>query len=159
MIACYDFLTTLLQVSSPIMVWTDVDISWVFVPIPYAVGLFTITCSEYLLLLLSLYRYLAFCHPNLAEDYCTRRQIKIYIFCINIFCILTVIPHFFAMAWESSPNGLKVVLTDFGCSKSFQQAYAFGAVFYRWMVPSLILVTTNFKVYKKVSLIFNDLRS
>ena len=158
-LACYDFLTILLQVGSPMMVWTEVDFSWIFFPIPYAIAMFTVTCSEYLLILLSLYRYLAFCQPGVAEDFCTRRKIIIYIFCINIFCILTVVPHLFAMTWETTSNGFKVVLTDFACSKSFQQGYLLGfTVFYRWIVPSILLVTTNFKVYRKVNLIFSSLK-
>ena len=102
-----------------------------------------------------MYRYLAFCHPDFAEDFCNRRKIIIYIICINIFCLITVIPHIFAMTWEPSSNGFKIVLTDFGCSKSFQQGYLIGVIFYRWIVPSLILVSTNFKVYRKVNSVFN----
>ena len=127
--------------------------SWIFFPIPYVIGLFSVTCSEYLLVLLSLHRYLAFCYPQIAEHFCSRGRIKIYIVSVIIFSMIAVIPHCFGMAWVHSLDGsIKVVLTDFACGKTFQKFYLSGfTLLYRWIVPSVCLVFTNFKVYRKVT--------
>ena len=150
--ACYDSITILVNASSPIWVWFKEDYSWIFFPIPYVIGIFSVTCSEYLLVLLSLHRYLAFCYPQIAERFCSRGKIKIYIVSIIIFSMIAVIPHCFGMAWVHSLDGsIKVVLTDFACGKTFQKFYLSGfTLLYRWIVPSICLVFTNFKVYRKV---------
>ena len=155
--ACYDTITILIQASSPIWVWFKEDYSWIFFPIPYVIGLFSVTCSEYLLVLLSLHRYLAFCYPHLAERICTRGNIKIYVVSVILLSIIAMIPHCFGMAWEYSLDGsIKVVLTDFACSKTFQRFYLSGfTLLYRWVMPSVCLVFTNFKLYKKVIGWFN----
>ena len=68
-----------------------------------------------------------------------------------------MIPHCFGMAWEYSLDGsIKVVLTDFACSKTFQRFYLSGfTLLYRWVMPSVCLVFTNFKLYRKVIGWFN----
>ena len=150
--ACYDSITILVNASSPIWVWFKEDYSWIFFPVPYVIGIFSVTCSEYLLVLLSLHRYFAFCYPQIAERFCSRGKIKIYIVSIIIFSVIAVIPHCFGMAWVHSLDGsIKVVLTDFACGKTFQKFYLSGfTLLYRWIVPSICLVFTNFKVYRKV---------
>ena len=67
--------------------------------------------------------------------------------------MIAVIPHCFGMAWVHSLDGsIKVVLTDFACGKTFQKFYLSGfTLLYRWIVPSVCLVFTNFKVYRKVT--------
>ena len=68
---------------------------------------------------------------------------------INIFALIINIPHFFEMNWDEDYN--KVCFNCWACSPVYQYGFLIGfKLLDKWILPSLCLIFTNLRVYRKV---------
>ena len=104
------------------------------------------------MVLVSLDRYLMFCHRLKAIELCTTRNIKISIACIICSSIIVNSPRVFENVWDTSVYG-NLVKTDFGCSYGFQRGYMLWfTMAIRFLIPSVILAFTNIQLFRQVNL-------
>ena len=128
--------------------WPTGKHTWLFFPIPSTIIAIATTCSQYLLVLLSLNKYFIFCDPEKAAKYFTMAKVKRYVGLINIFALIVNLPHFIELNWEMD---FKVVFNCWACSPIYQYGFLTGfKLFIRWILPSLCLIFTNLSVYRKV---------
>ena len=149
--AYYDsVVVSVLVLSNFFSVWRPESThTWLFFPILSTINTIVITCSQYLLVLLSLNKYFDFCDPINATKYFTMAKVKRYIGLINIFALIVNFPHFFEMNWNDDYN--KVLFNCWACSAIYQYGYLTGfKLLVRWILPSLCLIFTNLSVYRKV---------
>ena len=129
--------------------WPKGTHTWLFFPILSTINTIVITCSQYLLVLLSLDKYFAFCDPQNAAKYFTMAKVKRYIGLINIFALIVNFPHFIEMNWNEDHK--KVLFNCWACSPVYQYGFLTGfKLLVKWILPSLCLVFTNLSVYRKV---------
>ena len=148
-LAYYDSVVIFIEVIANGSVWSTGKHSWLFFPIPSTIVAIATTCSQYLLVLLSLNKYFDFCDPINAAKYFTMAKVKRYIGLINIFALIVNFPHFFEMKWNEDSN--KVLFNCWACSPSYQYGYLTGIkLLVKWILPSLCLIFTNLSVYRKV---------
>ena len=142
----YDSVVIVIQVLANSSVWwsTCGKLTWLFFPIPSTIIAIATTCSQYLLVLLSLNKYFIFCDPEKAAKYFTMAKVKRYVGLINIFALIVNFPHFIEMNWEMD-------FKCWACSPIYQYGFLTGfKLFIRWILPSLCLIFTNLSVYRKV---------
>ena len=145
-LAYYDsvFVSVLVSANSSVW-WSNGTHTWLFFPILSSINSIVITCSQYLLVLLSLNKYFDFCDPVNAAKYFTMANVKIYVGLINVFALIINIPHFFEMNWNDDHN--KVLFNCWACSPSYQYGYLTGfKLLVKWILPSLCLIFTNLSV-------------
>ena len=148
-LAYYDSVVIFIEVIANGSVWSTGKHSWLFFPIPSTIVAIATTCSQYLLVLLSLNKYFDFCHPEKAAKYFTMAKVKRYVFLINIFALIINFPHFFEMEYGT------LIFHCWACSPIYQYGYLTGfKLLFRWILPSLCLIFTNLSVYRKVNLYF-----
>ena len=144
-LAYYDSVVIFIEVIANGSVWSTGKHSWLFFPIPSTIVAIATTCSQYLLVLLSLNKYFDFCHPEKAAKYFTMAKVKRYVFLINIFALIINFPHFFEMEYGT------LIFHCWACSPIYQYGYLTGfKLLFRWILPSHCLICTNFSVYRKV---------
>ena len=149
--AYYDsVVVSVLVLSNFFSVWrSESTHTWLFFPILSTINTIVITCSQYLLVLLSLNKYFDFCDPINAAKHFTMAKVKIYVGLINIFALIINIPHFFEMNWDEDYN--KVCFNCWACSPVYQYGFLIGfKLLDKWILPSLCLIFTNLRVYRKV---------
>ena len=149
-LAYYDSVVLFIQVIANCSVWASTGkFTWVFFPIPSTIIAIATTCSQYLLVLLSLNKYFDFCDPINAAKHFTMAKVKIYVGLINIFALIINIPHFFEMNWDEDYN--KVRFNYWACSPVYQYGFLIGfKLLVKWILPSLCLIFTNLRVYREV---------
>ena len=132
--------------------WSTGKVTWLFFPYPSTIIAIATTCSQYLLVLLSLNKYFDFCDPKNAAKYFKMAKVKRYIGLINIFALIVNFPHFFELNWEADK---KVLFKCWACSPIYQYGFLTGfKLLIRWSLPSLCLIFTNLSVYRKVIRMF-----
>ena len=148
-LAYYDSVVLFIQVIANCSVWASTGkFTWLFFPIPSTIIAIATTCSQYLLVLLSLNKYFDFCDPENAAKYFTMTKVKRYIVLINVFSLITNFPHFLEMEYGT------VILKSWACSPIYQYGYLTGfKLLFRWILPSLCLIFTNLSVYRKVNFV------
>ena len=103
-LAYYDCIVIIIQVTANSgLLGNSGGYTWTFFPFVYFFTNLIVTTSEYLLVLLSLDRFFAFCHLEKSEKYFTFTKIKWYIVLINAFSFIVTFPHLFEMKWDSYP--------------------------------------------------------
>ena len=149
-LAYYDLLVVSIQVFANGSVWwpSTGKLTWLFFPIPSTIIAIATTCSQYLLVLLSVNKYFDFCDPKRATKYFTMVKVKRYVVLINIFALIVNFPHFIEMKWETDHT---VVFNCWACNPIYQYGFLTGfKLLIRWVLPSLRLIFTNLSVYRKV---------
>ena len=144
-LAYYDSVVIFIEIVANGSVWLTDKHSWLFFPFPSTIVAFATTCSQYLLVLLSLNKYFVFCDREKAAKYFTMAKVKRYVFLINIFSLIINSPHFFEMEYGT------LIFHCWACSPIYQYGYLTGfKLLFRWILPSLCLIFTNLSVYSKV---------
>ena len=110
------------------------------------------TSCIYLVVLVSLERYMMLCQHERAKHFCTPTKIKLYIVGIIVFSIGFHFPTFFATEWVTlASNETSFLRTDFSCTWTYQVVYATSL---RWtvrqIVPLIFIATTNYHLFFKV---------
>ena len=115
---------------------------------------FTHTSCIYLVVLVSLERYMMLCQPERAKQLCTPTKIKLYTIAISVFSLGFNFPVFFALKWDTSAsNETSLGSTDFSCTWTYQVVYATILVLIvRQVMPLVCILTTNYHLFSKVCL-------
>ena len=117
---------------------------------------FNFTCSEYLIIFLSMERYIFLCHAHFKHQI-TYRKTKIYVGCIVVATFFYNLPIWFERTWTKDENG-KVIMQN----TILRHSSIYTEVYETWMytvfnliLPLLCLITLNFLILKKVKFIFS----
>ena len=130
-------------------------LTWpILIPMRY----FNFTCSEYLIIFLSIERYIFLCHPHF-KRLINYRKTKIYVGCIVGATFLYNLPIWFERTWTKDENG-KVIMQNTKLRTDESIKHIYTEVYETWMyiafnliLPLLCLITLNFLILKKVQLI------
>ena len=116
------------------------------------------TCCIYLVVLVSLERYMMLCQHEKAKRFCTLTKIQLYIIGIIVFSLGFNFPIFFATEWVTLPsNETKFLRTDFSCTWTYQVVYRTSLnLIFRQIVPLFCIVKTNYHLMFKVCLKLNS---
>ena len=123
------------------------------VPFGYNMSNFAYSASVYLLVIVSLERYLEICHRHKARSLCTPKNIKICVVLCYVFALIFGIPRFFELQLvDPDPQtGFNAIRTDFGCSVSYQIGFlAWGSLILRFVIPFICLGFFNFGIWRQV---------
>ena len=123
-------------------------LTWpILIPMRY----FNFTCSEYLIIFLSIERYIFLCHPHF-KHLINYRRTKIYVGCIVGATFLYNLPIWFERTWTMDENG-KITMQN----TILRKIHIYTEVYETWMyivfnliLPLLCLITLNFLLLKKV---------
>ena len=120
-------------------------------PINYPFGHTAYMCSMYLTVLLTLLRYMAVCWKKQLSI----KETKILMVSVFLFVIIYNLPKWMIYKWETSQNGTtELKLTELACDPTFLKVYlAGGSGFFLFILPTLILVTSNILMHKEVKTI------
>ena len=120
-------------------------------PINYPFGHTAYMCSMYLTVLLTLVRYLAVCWKKQLSI----KETKILMVSVFLFVIIYNLPKWMIYKWETSQNGTtELKLTELACDPTFLKVYlAGGSGLFLFILPTLILVTSNILMHKEVKII------
>ena len=119
-------------------------------PIMYPFGQTTYMASMYLTVLLTLVRYLAVCWKKQLSI----KETKILMASVFLFVIIYNIPKWMIYKWETNENGAtELELTEIACDPKFLKVYlAGGNGFFLFILPTLILITSNILMLKEVKI-------
>ena len=119
-------------------------------PINYPFGHTSYMCSMYLTVLLTLVRYLAVCWKKQFSI----KETKILMASVFLFVIIYNLPKWMIYKWETNQNGAtESKLTELACDPTFLKVYyAGGNGFFLFILPMLILVTSNVLMHKEVKI-------
>ena len=117
-------------------------------PINYPFGHTAYMCSMYLTVLLTLLRYMAVCWKKQLSI----KETKILMVSVFLFVIIYNLPNWMIYKWETSQNGTtELKLTELACDPTFLKVYlAGGSGLFLFILPTLILVTSNILMHKEV---------
>ena len=120
----------------------------------FSIWSLTHTSCLYLVVLVSLERYMMLCQCEKAKHFCTPTKIKLYIIGISVFSLGFNFPYFFATKWSTSAsNETSFLRTDFSCRWTYQVVYATSlTLIVRQVVPLIFILTTNYHLFFKVCL-------
>ena len=120
-------------------------------PINYPFGHTSYMCSMYLTVLLTLLRYMAVCWKKQLSI----KETKILMVSVFLFVIIYNLPKWMIYKWETSQNGTtELKLTELACDPTFLKVYfAGGSGLFLFILPTLILVTSNILMHKEVKII------
>ena len=126
-------------------------------PVTNSIRQFAYTGSIYMIVGLTLERYLSYCHPNKAKHHCTPGKAKMLIACVSIFSVLYTIPVFCEHYWAKNENGtIAVFPTVLREKKSHvERPYYLSYrlcinVIVRFIIPALCLVVSNIRIIIEV---------
>ena len=112
---------------------------------------FNFTCSEYLIIFLSMERYIFLCHAHFKHQI-TYRKTQIYVGCIVVATFFYNLPIWFERTWTKDENG-KVIMQN----TILRHSSIYTEVYETWMytvfnliLPLVCLITLNFLILKKV---------
>ena len=112
---------------------------------------FNFTCSEYLIIFLSMERYIFLCHAHFKHQI-TYRKTKVYVGCIVVATFFYNLPIWFERTWTKDENG-KVIMQN----TILRKIHIYTEVYETWMytvfnlmLPLVCLITLNFLILKKV---------
>ena len=119
-------------------------------PINYPFGHTAYMCSMYLTVLLTLFRYMAVCWKKQMSIKETKKMIASVFF----FVIIYNLPKWMIYKWETNQNGAtELKLTELACDPTFLKVYlAGGNGFFLFILPTLILITSNILMLKEVKI-------
>ena len=123
-------------------------LTWpILIPMRY----FNFTCSEYLIIFLSMERYIFLCHAHF-KHHITYRKTQIYVGCIVVATFFYNLPIWFERTWTMDENG-KVIMQN----TILRKIHIYTEVYETWMytvfnlmLPLVCLITLNFLILKKV---------
>ena len=117
-------------------------------PINYPIGHTAYMTSMYLTVLLTLVRYLAVCWKKQFSI----KETKILMASVVLFVIIYNLPKWMIYKWETNQNGAtELKLTELACDPTFLNVYfAWGHGLFLFVLPTLILITSNVLMYKEV---------
>ena len=119
-------------------------------PINYPFGHTAYMASMYLTVLLTLVRYLAVRWKKQLSI----KETKILMASVILFVIIYNLPKWMIYKWETNQNGAtELKLTELACDPTFLKVYlAGGNGFFLFILPTLILITSNILMLKEVKI-------
>ena len=124
-------------------------------PMTNSIRQLTFTGSIYMIVALTLERYITYCHPEKAKWFCTRTLAKTLVILLTIFSLLCTIPAFMEHEWNSMEwNGIQfngVQEASIRKNPFYQNSIRswFNSAI-RFFIPTLCLVIFNFQIIKEV---------
>ena len=117
-------------------------------PIIYPFAHTAYMASMYLTVLLTLVRYLAICWKKQFSI----KKTKILMASVFLFVIIYNLPKWMVYKWETNQNGAtELKLTELACDPTFLNVYyAGGNGLFLFILPTLILITSNVLNHKEV---------
>ena len=117
-------------------------------PINYPFGQIAYMASTYLTVLLTLVRYLAVCWKKNFSI----KETKILMVSVFLFVIIYNLPKWMIFKWETNQNGAtELKLTELACDPTFLKVYYSGGNgLFLFILPTLILITSNVLNHKEV---------
>ena len=119
-------------------------------PIVYPFGHTAYMASMYLTVLLTLVRYLAVCWKKKFSI----KETKILMVSVFLFVIIYNLPKWMIFKWETNQNGAtELKLTELACDPTFLKVYYSGGNgLFLFILPTLILITSNILMHKEVKI-------
>ncbi|XP_033759176.1 FMRFamide receptor-like [Pecten maximus] len=116
-------------------------------------------CNEYILVLVSIDRYVCVCHSQMHARIFSRFKVRVSIFGVLFFSALYNIPRILAVKIEESPcynssstvTCYSVYLTEFGESFFYQKVYAvwiYAGI--NFVIPIMVLLNLNIFIVRKL---------
>ena len=132
----------------PLHIYCALRLTWpILIPMRY----FNFTCSEYLIIFLSMERYIFLCHAHFKHQI-TYRKTQIYVGCIVVATFFYNLPIWFERTWTKDENG-KVIMQN----TILRHSSIYTEVYETWMytvfnliLPLVCLIILNFLILKKV---------
>ena len=116
-------------------------------PLYYPFSINAYTGSIFFTILVSFERYMAVCRKKTL----TIKKTKVYILSVILFNIIYCLPSFLVLKWETKNDTTTVNYTELECNNTFRTLYYMVLnAFFRFIVPSVCLVTFKTLIYKKV---------
>ena len=133
---------------APPSIYCVLRLTWpILIPMRY----FNFTCSEYLIIFLSMERYIFLCHAHFKHQI-TYRKTQIYVGCIVVATFFYNLPIWFERTWTKDENG-KVIMQN----TILRHSSIYTEVYETWMytvfnliLPLVCLIILNFLILKKV---------
>ena len=126
-------------------------------PVINPIRQFAYTGSIYMVVGLTLERYLSYCHPDKAKQHCTPRKAKILIGCVSMLSLLYTIPVFCEHYWAKNENGTIAVFQTVLRQKKNHVMESYYLVYrvcinfiVRFLIPGLCLVISNIRIIIEV---------
>ena len=132
-------------------------------PMTNAIRKFAYTSSIYIIVGLSLERYLSFCHPQKAKRLCSPSKAKLLIAIITLVSFLYTIPIFCEHTWEKDENGtIRAVKTRLKMRGPLRDVYypvyrSWMNFFVRFVIPTISLIILNTLMIKEVTVFGRNL--
>ena len=119
-------------------------------PIMYPFAHTAYMASMYLTVLLTLVRYLAICWKKQFSI----KETKILMGSVFLFVIIYNLPKWMIYKWETNQNGAtELKLTELACDPTFLKVYySGGSGLFLFILPTLILITSNVLMHKEVKI-------
>ena len=119
-------------------------------PIMYPFAHTAYMASMYLTVLLTLVRYLAICW----NKHFSIKETKMLMGSVFLFVIIYNLPKWMIYKWETNQNGsTELKLRELACDPTFLKVYYSGGNgLFLFILPTLILITSNILMHKEVKI-------
>ena len=117
-------------------------------PMTNSIRQLTFTGSIYMIVALTLERYITYCHPVKAKWFCTCTLAKVLVILLTIFSLLCTIPVFMEHEWSSDGTVQEASVRKSPFYQKSIRAWMNSAI--RFFIPTLCLVIFNFQIIKEV---------